>query len=261
METSKAETSLEQMQKELERLRTNPEGNRDQIETLEKDIDFIQTQLQKVKGLQSPSESFKYNPNALQRAFNARKKSPSIEKQIEYLEDLRTQLATGEVNLLNVEEETQMLDAIYQSVLSANLMLVADPMTFNIVKVIGSMNRPYDLEEQFRFVEALGKLVSHPKNQAERDLKQMLEHIEQNLSVARWVGKVTADMLLERKGNRSGETTPEQDLIEAGKNAAQFLEEIESNSVEDREKRTDIINGLRAAIENLTSDGEEAQHD
>lgn len=251
----KIESDLAEMQHVLASLRNDVNSNPQMLADMERDIDFLQKSFIKTKGMEEPQRSYKFNPRAEVANDVEDKKAITLDAQIlsvhAFIKQLRMELESDPEPWM--EHDLVMQEHIYHSLLALRNYNLADRAW--LLVNINEFERPFNLETQFSFVQALIKgLGTDNKGPNSVKLTQMLTAIEQNLCVARWVGEVTADILLGRKGNKPGETTPEHDLFNASVKALNLITCLEPNSIEERDQKKEVSRLLIEAIKGVAGD-------
>ncbi len=253
----KLEKDLKEMQTVLAALRQEPELNVQEITANEKDIDFLQDKITKFKD--QPQKSFKYKQPVAAKEEPAEAEAvdvSDIEVQISsvnaFVDCLKKDLNSDdpERNLPWIENEIKMQQAILQSLIGVRFFVHGAPNFYKLMyDIVAGMERPFTLSNHIEFVKMFRRNIDLKHGVLETKLVVMLEGIEQNLTVAQWVGQAAADALMERPGNKAGEKTAEQTLYESAKRALNFIDEVDVESIEDGQIKRQLGSDLRNALD------------
>lgn len=134
------------------------------------------------------------------------KSLPDIDQQIEYMRRLVN-------NLPGALVDENMPSAIYQSLIGARLLSQTNAPASDAETVIMELSLPYDLDACSRFIDKLRVRIGKPGNDAQRLLIRMYQALSENLYFAKWVAKVTADLLLSEPGNKEEKEAPPSSTV------------------------------------------------
>lgn len=194
--------SIKDKQAELELVRN--EGNLEATTQIEREIDELQKQYNNLKtsGTQSPFPELKIA-----------QADASIDEQIEYMEHLvkTSKEYQDRFGTNPLVDTVRLRHGILKSLLAIRMIRETGATIMSELKtalslpeeVMKGISRPYDLENQLKFVIALADELGDPSTDLQRELSRMYDSLIETINVGMWVAAATADRLTRLPGNHA----------------------------------------------------------
>jgi hypothetical protein len=187
--------NIKDKQTELELVRSN--GDIEATTQVEKEIDTLQKQYNNLKSGGDLSTFPELKTATV---------DPDIDQQIAYMEYLVRAPKTTSENEPHRHAILKSLLAI-KTMRATGAKLMAELKTALSLpeEVMTHIVRPYDLENQMKFIEGLHSALGDPSSELQRELNRMYGALIETISVGMWIAGATADHLTRQPGNHAPE--------------------------------------------------------